>query len=73
MSPVERREAEGRVKAVLFSSMVGLFVGLVVATFIESEQRPAPPTSPEPVVNDESNEPKDSLQRHVGHNEGNHT
>lgn len=44
MSPVERREAERRVKALLFSSMVGVLVGLMVATVIESEH-PAPPRS----------------------------
>lgn len=44
VSPVERREAERRVKAVLFFSMMGLLVGLMVATYIESVHQ-APPRS----------------------------
>lgn len=57
MSYVERREAERRVKVVLFSSMVGLLIGLVVATFIESEHPAPPPSQPVRGERNQLNEP----------------
>jgi len=59
MSQLESREAERRVKGVLFSSMVGVLVGLMVATFMESEHRSPSPDHPAPVLNDQPNEPND--------------
>lgn len=64
MAYVERRDAERRVKVVLFSSMVGLLIGLVVATFIESEH-PAPPRRhAAPDMTNQLNELKDTLKEH---------
>ena len=64
MSHVERRDAERRVKVVLCSSMVGLLIGLVVATFIESDH-PAPPRShPVPGETNQLKEPQDTRSGH---------
>jgi hypothetical protein len=60
MSSVEHREAERRVKAVLVSSMVGLLMGLIVATLIASERQPAPPGHSGSALDDESNGRKDA-------------
>ncbi len=69
MSPVEGRDAERRVKALLFASMVGVLVGLLVATFIESEH-PAPPHShAAPDMTNQLNELKDTLKDHSVHTE----
>jgi hypothetical protein len=61
MPHLESREAERRVKVLLFSSMVGVLVGLIVATFMESEHRAPPPAHPVPGLNDQSNEPHDLI------------
>ena len=61
MPQVESREAERRVKALLFSSMVGVLVGLIVATFMESEHRAPPPEHSVPGLNDHSNEPHEKI------------
>lgn len=59
MPHVEHREAERRVKAWLFSSMVGVLVGLIVATCMEAEHRAPPSPHPMSGLNDPSNEPKE--------------
>lgn len=66
MSPVERREAERRIKALLFASMVGVLVGLIVATVIESEQPPLP------LLNDQLSAPHDTIDRTTNHKEEKH-
>lgn len=48
MSYLESQEAARRGKAIVCSSMVGVLVGLIVATFIESEKRVSPPASSTP-------------------------
>lgn len=53
MSPVEHREAERRVKTMLFCSMVGVLVGLLGATLIESDHRKADPGHPGSVPQDQ--------------------
>ncbi|ULA68830.1 MAG: hypothetical protein LZF62_380016 [Nitrospira sp.] len=51
---MEHRQAERRVQALLFSSMVGVLVGLMVATFMESEHRAPPPEHRVPGLHDRS-------------------
>ncbi len=60
MPHLESREAERRVKVLLFSSMVGVLVGLIVATFIESEHRAPPQDHQVPDLHDQSNETHDT-------------
>lgn len=72
MSPVESREAERRVKTLLFSSMVGLLVGLLMATVIEAEH-PTPSQVPsEPLLKDQSYVPNEPIDRKKIRKEGKH-
>lgn len=65
MSPIEYREAERRIKTMLFGSMVGVFVGLVGATLIESDHRQADPRHPGSVPQNQVHERKDVLNEHI--------
>ncbi|ULA61791.1 MAG: hypothetical protein LZF60_380003 [Nitrospira sp.] len=59
MSNLEYREEERRVKIMLFWSMVGLLVGLVGATLLETDQREEEPrhegATPQNQVNERTN------------------
>ena len=65
MSAVEHRETERRVKTMLFCSMVGVLVGLVGATWIESDHGQADPGHPGSLPLDQVNERKDILNEQL--------
>ncbi len=67
MPHLEQREADRQVKAWLFSSMVGVLVGLIVATFMETEHRAPPSAQPMSGLNDPSNGPKDTTNGNTAH------
>ncbi len=58
MSLVESREADRRVKVILLFSMIGVLVGLIVATVMESEDSRPPRGNPLPLLKGHENEPK---------------
>ena len=64
MSRLEHREAERRVKTMMFCTMVGVLVGLVGATLIESDHRQADPGQPGSVPQNQLQEQKDVPNEH---------
>ncbi len=72
MPHVESREVEQRVKALLFSSMIGVLVGLIVATCMESGHRAPPQDHSVPGLNEQSHEPHDTINETIPHGEKTH-
>lgn len=72
MSRLEHRETERRVKTMLFCSMVGVLVGLMGATLIESDHRQAGTGHPGSLPLDQVNEQKNILNEQLMVENGNH-
>lgn len=64
MSRLEHREAERRAKTMMFCTMVGVLIGLVGATLIESDHRQADPGQPGSVLQNQVHERKDVPNEH---------